>query len=109
MNMSERRQNQRHTVQLAVELEFSGQQLECASADVSIGGIRLVLPDGFVLGVGDRVDVKFRLPALEATVSAPAVVRWVDRIDERSCGLQFTVGLRAREVWAINCLFDAAM
>ena len=107
--MSERRQNQRYALQLSVELKLQGQTIACSSADLSIGGLRLELPEPLRVAVGDTVNVSFRLPALDGAVAAPAVVRWVDRVDDRMCGLQFTAGLRAREVWAINRLFDTAV
>lgn len=107
--MSERRENLRYAVQMAVEIDFNGQHITCSAADVSIGGIKLELAEALPIAVGDSVGVTFRLPALEDAVAAPAVVRWVDRVDERVFGVQFITGLRAREVWAINRLFDAAM
>lgn len=107
-DMSERRINQRYAVRLAVEIDFNGQNLKCSAADVSIGGIKLEFGQPLPISVGDQVGVTLRLPALDDAVAASAVVRWVDRVDERVCGVQFTRGLRAREVWAINRLFDAA-
>ncbi|MEE9384027.1 MAG: PilZ domain-containing protein [Nannocystaceae bacterium] len=104
---TERRKSQRYAINFAVEISSSGRGLECAGADLSLGGLRLVVSDPPVLAVGDRVEVSFRLPALEQIVRVGAIVRWVDREDDRNCGLQFTAGLRAREVWAINQIFDS--
>jgi hypothetical protein len=54
--------------------------------------------------VGEGMKVRFRLRGLVDAIEADAVVRWQDRLDPRVCGIQFTTGLRAKEVWAINRL-----
>ena len=55
--------------------------------------------------IGEAVQVRFSLPKLADQVVAPAHVRWVD--GQNGLGVQFT-GLRAREVWALQQLFQNA-
>jgi c-di-GMP-binding flagellar brake protein YcgR len=100
---SERRDNQRFDYEVLVNVTRGDTTVECTSEDISTGGMRMRV-DGMLLKVGERVRVSFKLPLLADAIQAEAEVRWIDRTTGTMCGLQFTTGLRAREVWAINRL-----
>jgi hypothetical protein len=54
------------------------------------------------LAMGQRVDLRFSVPAQEEAIETGGVVRWSDA---SGVGVQFD-GLRARDVWALNKLFE---
>ena len=54
--------------------------------------------------VGDQFALTFSIPGLEEAVHAPVVVRWADVVRSNLVGVEFTKGLRAREVYAIKQL-----
>ena len=99
---SERRRSERHPYEVRVEIELDGEDGVATRANVSSGGMGLAMP--FEVPVGELLHLRFRLPELDDVVEAEAIVRWRDRVDPRTCGVQFTAGLRAREVWAIERL-----
>jgi hypothetical protein len=102
-NPSERRDNQRFEVEVVVQIHRDGAIVDWPSEDISAGGMRLRVP-GEPPKIGERLKVSFRLPLLAAPIEAEGEVRWVDRGTPTVCGIQFSTGLRAREVWAINRL-----
>ena len=78
---------------------------EASSDDLSLGGMKLTLgapQEG--LDVGSTMRVSFSLPEVEFPVDIAAQVRWLNRIDGRQVGLQFTEGLRAAHVWSLDRL-----
>ncbi|NVB39907.1 PilZ domain-containing protein [Pseudenhygromyxa sp. WMMC2535] len=102
---SERRDNQRFDLEVVVHVERNGTVAVWPSEDVSAGGMRLRVDDeSQVPKVGERFALSFTLPLLADPVKAEGEVRWVDKGAPNICGIQFTTGLRAREVWAINRL-----
>jgi len=103
---SERRDNQRFDVEVVVQIHRDprdGGTVDWPSEDISAGGMRLRVI-GDLPRVGERLKVSFRLPLLAAPIEAEGEIRWVDRGTPTLCGIQFSTGLRAREVWAINRL-----
>jgi c-di-GMP-binding flagellar brake protein YcgR len=100
---SERRDNQRFEVEVVVQIHREGGVVDWPSEDISAGGMRLRV-DGEPPKVGERLKLSFRLPLLAGAIEAEGEVRWVDRGTPTVCGIQFSTGLRAREVWAINRL-----
>lgn len=100
----ERRAHERIDFGGEVELERDGAKFEAVSKDIAAGGMCLVFGEAAPFMVGDQVTVRFHLPALSAPTEIPAIVRWVGGPDRAAGGLEFTHGLRAREVWAINQL-----
>ncbi len=76
--------------------------VEGRTFDLSLGGagVEAVLDPPWALG--QDVTLAITLPDLDEPAQVPAVVRWVDDIAPARAGLQFRIGLRAREVWAIN-------
>lgn len=105
-NPSERRDNQRFQVEVVVQVQRAGSPdaaLDWPSEDISAGGMRLRVV-GDTPKIGERLKLSFRLPLLAGPIEAEGEVRWVDRGTPAVCGIQFSTGLRAREVWAINRL-----
>ncbi|MFO7564569.1 MAG: PilZ domain-containing protein [Enhygromyxa sp.] len=102
-NPSDRRDNQRFEVEVVVQIHHESGVVDWPSEDISAGGMRLRVV-GDPPKIGERLKVSFRLPLLAAPIEAEGEVRWVDRGSPAVCGIQFSTGLRAREVWAINRL-----
>ena len=100
---SERRDNQRFEVVVVVQVHRGEGTQDWPSEDISAGGMRLEVV-GDPPKIGERLKVSFKLPLLAAPIEAEGEVRWVDRGTPTLCGIQFSTGLRAREVWAINRL-----
>ncbi|PRP95665.1 PilZ domain protein [Enhygromyxa salina] len=100
---SERRDNQRFEVAVVVRVYMGDRAVDWPSEDISAGGMRLTV-DGEAPKIGEHLKVSFKLPLLAAPIEAEGEVRWVDRGTPTLCGIQFSTGLRAREVWAINRL-----
>ena len=68
--------------------------------NMSLGGALITYPEHLALGQALRLT--FRVPHLEEPIVVDAVVRWSTN---DSIGVQFD-GLRAREVWSLNKLFE---
>lgn len=70
--------------------------------NISAGGVLVEMTGGLPLGA--RVELFFRLPALDRETETSGIVRWAlpDAV-----GLQFVAPLRAVEVWALNRLLRA--
>lgn len=98
-----RRAQQRFDVRLPVEVSFQGQVLETFTRNISLGG--MFLEKSGNLPFGAVVQLRFSLPDIAGPVTVDAHVRWVQGDD--GLGVQF-VGLRAREVWALQRLFLTA-
>jgi hypothetical protein len=106
---TERRQDQRIDVELAVELRLGDQVLSGKAEDLSIGGMCVSIEDGeSIVAVGERFDVTFRLPDLPEPLTLAVEVRWIDRVNARRFGVRFAQGLRASHVWAIERLRRAS-
>lgn len=101
--MDERRRAYRHSLQLPVELTLRGDALEADILNVSTGGLMIDFK-GREPRVGDELEARFSLPGLEERITAGVIVRWVDSIRTEIAGVEFTTGLRAREVYAITQL-----
>ena len=97
---SNRRAQQRHDIEMPVELTHEGQTLSTVTRNMSLGGMFLSLD--VPIPFGAMVRVKFTLPELDAPVEVDSHVRWVQ--PDVGIGVQYA-GLRAREVWALQQLF----
>jgi hypothetical protein len=96
-----RRSSTRHAVELPCTLSVAGEPpAELVVVNLSIGGA-LVRRRRLPLGV--RVEISFRIPTLEDSISTGAVVRWSTDDD---VGIQFD-GLRPRDVWALSKYFES--
>jgi hypothetical protein len=98
-----RRVQQRFDLQLPVTIEHQGQLHSGTTRNISLGGMFIDLPARIPLG--DPVLVRFTIPRLTDPVQTQGHVRWVD--GQSGLGIQFA-GLRAREVWALQQLFQSA-
>jgi c-di-GMP-binding flagellar brake protein YcgR len=101
---SSRRVHDRCEIRLPVEVEHQGRNLHGTTLDLSLGGMLLNLVAD--VPIGATVKLRFSLPTQTQAIEATARVRWVD--GQSRYGLQFD-GLRAREVWALQQLFAAAV
>ena len=104
MNVQERRVAERYAYRIKVDTEFEGTHFECESEDLSVGGMKLRFVEGTSPAVGSKVELRFHLPELDGEVKIDGQVRWLDRVDGKTCGIQFSTGLRAREAWAVSRL-----
>ena len=72
---------------------------ETRISNLSIGGAFVVVPR---LPMGQRVQLRFRVPTQEEAISTGAVVRWAT---DQGVGVQFD-GLRPKDVWALSRYFE---
>lgn len=105
----DQRSSGRHETDIGLQLKSAGAaaSVACRCENIGVGGLRVRLPPEAALSefvIGASVDVACMIPGLDVVTELSAVVRWVDRANERVIGLAFATGLRAREVWAINQL-----
>jgi Tfp pilus assembly protein PilZ len=84
-----------------VQLTYQGETYSCVSENASLGGLFLRIEDPIPFGA--VVQVSFELPDLPSPVVVDAHVRWVQA--GVGIGIQFQ-SLRAREVWALQKLFQ---
>ena len=95
-----RRTSTRHAVSLDASLAIDGAKRPCTVMNLSLGGALIAAGERFPMG--QRVQIAFRVPAIEEAIEVGATVRWSDG---QATGIQFD-GLRAREVWALNKFFE---
>jgi hypothetical protein len=93
------RRSTRHHVAIAAKLTVNGTTFDATILNLSIGGARATSIGKHAMG--QRVDVRFKVPSVEHSVEIGAIVRWAN---DEGVGLQFD-GLRARDVWALNEFF----
>ena len=98
--MREERQAPRVEERLDVELEVDGARHPAASRNVSTGGMFIETP--LALKVGQRVKLKFAVPAQKDPIATEAEVRWVE---QDGAGIRF-IGLRVKDVWALGKLLN---
>ena len=97
------RQHDRREIALPIRVVLEQSALEGTSVDISVGGVRALLPSD--LPFGTKVKVHLRLPAVAEELAIEAESRW----SRAEAGGGFSVGLqfqrvRARETWALNQL-----
>jgi hypothetical protein len=95
-----RRTSTRHDVSLSGTLSVGGDARPMTVSNISLGGA--LVSTGTRFSMGQRVQIAFTIPTLDTPIEVGAVVRWSD---EKVTGLQFD-GLRARDVWGLNKLFE---
>jgi len=79
--------------------------VEGTVVDLSLGGACCRAAAGRPWALDEKVALAIELPGLDEPIAVEATVRWVDPIDTQRFGVQFTAGLRPREVYAVNALF----
>ncbi len=97
--MTGRRVHERYDCDLDVTVHYGGREIPAKAANVSLGGMYLVMAEQIPYGA--QVKLRFRLPALKEFTESTTVVRW-NKPD--GIGVQFG-SLRALEVWGLNQLF----
>lgn len=96
-----RRSHARFACDLALTVEYQGRELPMRARNISLGGMLCVAAEN--VAYGEEVLVRMTLPALGGETSCPMVVRWHKDGD---IGLSFG-SLRAKQVWALNQLFQS--
>jgi hypothetical protein len=94
-----RRTSTRHTVSIATQVTVDGAPRDATIVNLSLGGALVEM--GTKHAMGSRMNIVFRVPAVDHTIEVGSTVRWSDA---KGVGLQFD-GLRARDVWALNEYF----
>jgi len=86
---------------LPLRVECGDRVIEGETIDISVGGVRVTLPEDFPFG--SKVKVRIVLPTLGEESLIDADVRWSKKDPSGwfLMGLQFQ-RVRARETWAIN-------
>lgn len=103
----ERRRYKRYALTVPVIVtDKGGFQAKAAGVNVSAGGMRLIFDPEMTPQHGELYKLEFTLPGRDQPVVVESIVRWVDRIMSHECGVAFTTGLRAIDVWALNQLGD---
>lgn len=95
------RAQRRFDIRIPVELSFQGRTLSTFTRNISLGGMFLQAEEQIPFGA--LVQLTFSLPEMANKVVVDAHVRWVQ--GDGGLGVQFS-GLRAREVWALQKLFE---
>lgn len=102
-----RRTDPRYDHRIVVEVKAGPKRFEATTRNLSLGGMYLETAE--VLPLQTTVELRFKLPAQPEPVEITAEVRWVEPAEGASLsgmGLRFH-GLRARDVWAFNRLFQS--
>ena len=76
--------------------------MQATGVNVSTGGMRLIFDPELTPTYHEQYTLEFTLPGVDEPTVVKGIVRWVDRIRTNECGVAFTTGLRAIEVWALN-------
>lgn len=98
----EQRAAPRFEVEVSATIEVGEAQHEARITNLSLGGAGLVVMAVLPLPIGTRMGVSFAVPGLDAPISVQAEIRWVSNVDQRTMGVQFVTGLRARETFALQ-------
>ena len=103
----EKRVHDRTGVVLPLRVEVGDRSLEGESIDMSVGGVRVSLPEDIPFGT--KVKVQLVLPTLGEETVLDAEVRWSKKDPSGwfLMGLQFQ-RVRARETWALNQLMRSS-
>lgn len=104
LNPSTRRVNQRHEVQLPVEVRLGDQVQTGIIRNMSVGGLYFHCP--FPVQRSQLFSLCFSIPTLDVPIEVEVVARWTEKVDDSTfgVGVQF-LGLKAREVWALTKYF----
>ncbi|MEK6606406.1 MAG: PilZ domain-containing protein [Myxococcota bacterium] len=105
--MDNRRVATRTPCRLAAQIAAGERTLDVAFRDLSLGGAFVEALER--VPVGERVTVRFRVPAQPDPIEVGGEVRWHGREEAGApgFGVRFD-GLRARDAWALTRFLDAA-
>jgi c-di-GMP-binding flagellar brake protein YcgR len=99
--MDPRRSEPRYERRVDLEVIVGETTYAGHTVDLSLGGLCMVLTAP--LAFGQRLKLRFRLPAQRDPVEVEGEVRWSEGAagGEQKFGVRF-MGLRARDVWAVS-------
>ncbi|MBI5480679.1 MAG: PilZ domain-containing protein [Deltaproteobacteria bacterium] len=105
--MDPRRTEPRFDRQVDVELTHAGTAYTGVTRDLSLSGLCARFDAAFPFGA--RVRLRFTVPGHPQPVEVDGEVRWSQPASEggKFYGVHF-LGLRARDVWALNRFFQAS-
>jgi hypothetical protein len=105
--MEPRRTEPRFERQVAVELTHAGSTYTGVTRDLSLSGLCARFDAAFPFGA--RVKLRLTVPGGRQPVEVDGEVRWFQPAPEggKFFGVHF-LGLRARDVWALNRFFQAS-
>ena len=105
--MDPRRTEPRFERQVDVELTHAGTTYTGVTRDLSLSGLCARFDTAFAFG--DRVSLRFTVPGQPQPVDVQGEVRWSQAAPEggKFYGVHF-LGLRARDVWALNRFFQSS-
>jgi uncharacterized protein (TIGR02266 family) len=101
-----RRTDPRYERRLDVEILAEGQTYHAVSRNLSLGGMFVETLEP--LAEQTSIQIRFNVPTQPEAIEVTGEVRWVERGDPgkpSGMGIRFH-GLRARDVWALNRLFQ---
>jgi uncharacterized protein (TIGR02266 family) len=101
-----RRTDPRYDRRIEVEVKAGQQQFRAHTRNLSLGGMFIETAE--VLPIQATIELRFQLPAQPEPVEVTAEVRWREPGEgalQPGLGVRFH-GLRARDVWAFNRLFQ---
>jgi hypothetical protein len=97
-----RRENQRYSVDFGAEVTRGTSTVHARVLNASLGGLFMVMEEGDLPRLGDKVKVRFEIGA--HVIDASGVVRWHG---PHGAGVQFD-SLRARDVYELAKYFEGA-
>lgn len=107
MTFEEQRANPRIDAKLELVVIVEGQDVVCETLNLSLGGAKIRLALDPPPAIGAQLDIRFAIPELAEPIRAQAQVRWVDPGAVCVVGLQFSMGFRAKETWALSRFLEA--
>ncbi len=99
---ADNRRTERFEIQHEVSVTRGDVEVLGVTQNISLGGIRLRVDLDPPAQIGDRLSVTLRIPQLDRPLRADAEVRWRDKEDKATIGVQFLTGFRAKETWALG-------
>ena len=101
-----RRSDPRYDRRVDVEITSDGETIRAVSVNLSLGG--MFVETNQLLVEQTPVQVRFSIPTQPEPVDVAGEVRWLQRDPGRPSGMGIRFhGLRAREVWALNRVFQS--
>jgi Tfp pilus assembly protein PilZ len=100
-----RRENRRYERQVPIEVTCEGQTLHATTGNISLGGVFILAQQRFPFEA--RVALRMTVPTQAEPIVVGGQVRWTEHKDGEVVGFGVAFdGLRARDVWALNKLFE---
>jgi c-di-GMP-binding flagellar brake protein YcgR len=103
----EKRRTKRFEIAQEVSVARNEREFVGLTQNVSLGGMRLRVELDPPVRIGDRLSVAITIPQLPQPLRAEAEVRWQNKADKATIGVQFLTGFRAKETWALGQFLEA--